>query len=389
MGYTNNATVKEGDLHSEEKKHFAVNSIQNTAYVKRMCVRKPYSINNIYHYDHDNLYPQKVVAITERSWATSSCKKTFSDFVSGDGWSDENVNKEIFNSEGLTGYELLRNISNEKALFGFALHFNYNLAGLITEITPIDFEDLRVTFDKKLAYNDDWSNYAKNDTVVYNAFNPDNAIDEIREVGIENYTGQVLYWTGTNKIYPLAKCDAAIDSAQYQAESELFKLRNVQNDFSVSGVLKYPIAIDSNREWQAAKAKIQNEAVGANNAGRIILMGTTPDIDSSGNFFEKFERNNADTLFVNQNKEAKEIIFSIYRQPMILGAINPGGGWPNAQEMQDAFEFYNSIVEQDRKEIEKTMKTVFDNSIWNYNEVTILPKKLIKNGTEPGVDNAE
>ena len=50
----------------------------------------------------------------------------------------------------------------------------------------------------------------------------------------------------------------------------------------------------------------------------------------------------------------------------------------NQQELNDAFVYYNSIVEQDRKEVEKALKKVFDVSIWGEQNVEIVPKMLIK-----------
>jgi len=270
-----------------------------------------------------------------------------------------------------------------KSQLGFSLHFNFNIQGVISEINIIDFEDLRVSKKNTILYCDDWANpYVKN-TVEYNLFNPNNVISEIKEAGgIENYKGQVLYWTGTNKIYPLASFDAALDSGQYQAENELFKLRNIQNDFSGSGALTYPMNLDSTEEWNDVKEKIKMNGIGADNASRVFLfpknMGTG---DSGGNqkVWESFERKGVDKLFETQNKEAKETIFSVLRQPQILGGVNPGGGWPNAEEIQDAFIYYNSIVEQDRKEVEKVLSKVFEYSIWGIKEVLIMPKMLIKN----------
>jgi hypothetical protein len=401
---TTNATVKNDDNLNEDIK-YPVNSIQTQAYVKRLCIYANMGTRNIYNYDVDNLYPQKVLAIRDRSNSLSSATKTFSDFITGDGWSDENLNSLEVNSEGQNMYDILRSISNQKSCLGFSLHFNFNIQGIITEINEIDFEDIRVTKDNKLEYNQDWSRYNKNKSIIYNRFSPDPVIikkEIIESGGIEDYEGQVLYWTGTNKIYPLASFDAALDSGQYQAEKELFKLRNIQNDFTASGLLTYPITLNNMKEWSDVKEKIKQKGVGSDNAGRIILMGVSPDSETNRKFWEPFERQNSDDLFVNQNKDSKEVIFSVLRQPQILGGIKPDGGWPNQQELEDAFVYYNSIVEQDRKEVEKQIKKIFANSIWaNFNDITILPKMLIKNegtgtnkknttenGTGTGTNNA-
>ncbi len=376
MGQTNASDIKEKKLSSEK---VAVNSLQTTALVRRICVQTAYNVDGILTYDSDNLYPQKILSIIQRSWAATSASKTLSDFITGDGFADEAINKEILNEKGQTGYDLLRFVSDQKSKIGFSFHVNYNIQGQVSEINYIDFEDLRVTKKGTLVWRSDWSKPMFGGDIEYNLFNPNNVIKEIQEAGgIENYKGQVIYWTGTNKVYPLAQADAAIDSAQYQAESELFKLRNLQNDFTGSGAFQYPANLDSNEDFKEAKLKLKSEGTGANNAGTIVLVGTTADYEGAKNLWHPFERSNVDKLYETQNKEAKETIFSVLRQPMILGAINPSGGWPNAQEMEDAFIYYNSIVEQDRKEVEKTLKKVFDASIWAFEKVEILPKVLIK-----------
>lgn len=384
-----NATVRQHEDPASDIK-VPINSIQTQAYVKRLSIFSPMGLNNIYHYDIDNLYPQKVLAIRDRSWSLTSATKTLSDFITGDGWSDEALNELVVNSDGSTMYDILRHISNEKNCLGFTLHVNYTIDGLVSEINEIDFEDIRVTRSNKLAYNPDWSQYTRNKTIEYYRFNPNPAVVKeqiIESGGIEEYTGQVFYWTGTNKIYPKSVFDAAIDSGQYQAETELFKLRNVQNDFTPSGLINYPISLDTTKDWLQVKNALKTKGIGPNNAGKVILIGTTPDMaERSGKFWEPFERQNSDKLFVNQNRDSKEVIFSVLRQPQILGGVKPDGGWPNQNELEDAFVYYNSIVEQDRKEVEKAVKKIFESSIWDeFSEFQILPKMLIKNegsGTE-------
>lgn len=379
MGYTN-ATDEKAEVKKNQPK-VAVNSIQTTALVKRLCIHHSYNLDGIISYDNDNLYPEKVISIKQRSWALTSATKTLSDFITGDGFEDETLNDLVLNSEGLTGYDLLRDISDQKSEIAFAIHINYNIQGVVSEINLVDFESFRVTEDGRLVWRKDWSQIGmmNGDVIYYNFFNPDNVSDEIIKAGgIEKYNGQILYWTGTNKIYPLAPYDAAIDSGQYQAEAELFKLRNIQNDFSGSGAFQYPANLDNDADFITAKNKLKNEGTGANNAGTTVFVGTTPDNEGAKNLWHPFERKGVDKLYELQNKEAKEAIFSVFRQPMILGAINPGGGWPNSQEMEDAFVYYNSITERDRQDTEKALTKIFEASIFEVADVKIKPKMLIK-----------
>ena len=370
----NNATDRRQDY------NVPINSIQSTAYVERIAVDKFYSFDDVYQYDLDNLYPQKYIEAVKRSWSASSATETLSDFIAGDGFVNEELNELEVNSDGVTMYEILVSVAKQKAKLGFALHFNYDISGRITDINEIDFEAIREGKYGMLYWNYDWATrYTTFDyEIQYHRFNPDNAINEIKEVGIENYNGQVMYWTGTGKIYPTGRIDSALDAAQYQAENELFKLRNIQNDFSASGAYKYPKNLDKDSDFQQVKEKIKHKGTGANNAGRVLLVGVTQDTDLNGKMWESFERSNVDKLYTEQNREAKEAIFSSLRQPMILGAVTYSGGWPNKDELNNAYVYYNSIVERDRKDIERQLAKIFKNSVWGEKDVEIKPKILIK-----------
>ena len=59
-----------------------------------------------------------------------------------------------------------------------------------------------------------------------------------------------------------------------------------------------------------------------------------------------------DKLFQNQNEETKFNIYSVFNQPPILSGISKDGMF-NAASYTDAFNYYNSIIEKDRQELER------------------------------------
>lgn len=371
------------------KRYVTVNSIDQVVYTPRQVLHT-FNYQDIVPYgNYDNLYPQKVISVAQKSWALSTALATYKDFIIGDGFGD--ADQMVINEKGQTLFDLLTFIAGDKSKFGFAVHVNYNALGQIVEIQTLDFEDLRYNNKGKLVYNPDWSkrydtkNYEKEKE--YNLFNPDTALDEIKEVGIENYNGQVFYWTGQNKIYPLATFDAALEAGQYQADQSLSSLRNIQNGFSLGGAFVYPKNIDNQTEKSDLLQHLNDNTTGGNNTGRIWAMGIPAGVEGIDKLtqFIPFERSDIDNLFTNQNKEAREAIFSNFRQPAILNAISETGMF-NQQSLQDAFVFYNSIVEKDRKEVEKTLNKIMSFSIWGNPNLTIKPKTLIKSETN-GNDN--
>jgi len=363
------------------KRYVTVNSIDQVVYTPRQVLHT-FNYTDIVPYGNfDNLYPQKVISVAQKSWALTSALETFKDFIIGDGLGEQD--QLVINEKEQTLFELLTYIAKDKSKFGFAIHVNYNALGQITELQTLDFEDLRFNNEAKIVYNPDWSNrYATENhekETVYNLFKPETVLEEIKEVGIENYTGQIYYYTGQNKLYPLSTFDSALEAGQYQADQSLASLRNIQNGFSLGGAFIYPKNLEHQDEKQDVLTDLNNNATGGNNQGRIWTMGVPAGIEGIEKMtqFIPFERTDIDSLYTNQNKEAREAVFSVFRQPAILNAISESGMF-NQQSLQDAFVFYNSIVEKDRKEVEKTLNKIMSFSVWGNLNLTIKPKTLIK-----------
>lgn len=369
----------------------AVNTLQHTLFVERLCQRID-NTKDIYLYDLDNLYPQKVKSIAQRSPSTLTAIETASDFVNGDGFLNEAINNENFeiNNEGETPLDLLRFIASEKKTFkGFAIHVNYNRFGQIAEISGIPFEFVRVSSDPGkpgFKVSKDWGskhNYylgkQQEEIHHYNAFNPEAALKEIQEEGFDTYKGQILYFKEDKKsIYPLCKFDAVMDYSQFEAEAALYQLSNVQNDFSLSGVLKLFKNTTFKEQNDDVAGKLGAKGTGGFNAGRLMTVEIPPMGGEIQNFnlFEPFSRNNIDKLFQNQNKNAETKIFAKYKQPKVLSSITDAGMF-NDQQLEDAYNYYNTVTEIDRSEIRKVFNKVFNASIWQGFDFEIKPQEWI------------
>lgn len=385
------STFTQDNLRRDQRYYSTANSIDQVIYTPRLAKHtnnyqdiKPYG-------NYDNLYPQKIIEVANKSWALSTALATFKDFIIGNGLgkSDEL----IINSRTQTLFDLLTYVALDKSRLGFAIHVNYNALGKIIEMQHVDFDALRYNEDGLLVYNPDWSNRYATDNykyeVIYNLFDPEKAIEQANEVGWENYTGQIFCWTGTNSIYPLATFDAALEAGQYQADEELFKLRNIQNGFALAGVFTYPKSAENQKENDGVIDSLRGDGSGANNSGRFTVLALPAGIEGTDKIvqFIPFERSNIDGLYTNQNKESREAIFSVFRQPAVLNAISESGMF-NQQSLQDAFVFYNSIVEKDRKEVEKALNKIMSYSVWGNMNLEIQPKTLIKsvNNDTSGLD---
>lgn len=373
-----------GKFNKEEEsgdKKYTINTIQRTVFVERLP--NPLNIRSLARdylpFDFDNLYPNKIKAIAERSGSTKTAIGTLSSFISGEGFG-ETENKIEVNSDGQTLWDILRFVTGTRAMFdGVCLHFNFNLLGEITEINEINFESLRLTPDMKyIIQNHDWRTYQKRKCEVFPIFDPEKVLEQIQEAGdIDNYKGQVLYWTPRKQdVYCLCRFDSVLDDAQFEAESKIYKLSCIQNDFAIGGLIKYPYQLDTTEQIQDLKVKVK-ESKGSRNAGKNWLLPVSNELMNS-RMFEQMSRNNIDGLFTNQNKEAKHNIYAAFQQPPILNGIATQGMF-NQENFKDAFDYYNSYVETDRKEIEKLINEIIAASAWNnLGTLTVSPKIFIE-----------
>ena len=357
----------------------AVNSIQRTLFVERLYVNKAYPADRIIPYDYDNLYPNKIKSIAQRSGTTMSAIGTLSSFISGEGIPS---NDTIINSEGQTIWDILRHISFSKSMFkGFALHFNYNIFGQITEINPINFEFIRWSRDlKKFVVNPDWfRRNRRNEEIIYHPFNPSTVLSEINQTGgIDKYNGQLFYWIPCiSDYYTVCNWDEVLDDAQFEAEAKLYSLSSIQNDYSLSGILSYPRNITDEKEIEDIKEDLQKDK-GSANAGGIRVVSALPSESlTNWKWFTPISRNNIDTLHSNQIERAKFNIYAAFRQPPILNGIATQGMF-NEASFADAFNYYNSSTETERKEVEKELVKILSFSIWsNMGAIQIQPKKFI------------
>lgn len=368
----------------EEPKRVTINSIERTQYVARL----PKFNGRFKHfipYGSDNLYPQKIKSIAQRSGTTISAIKTMSRFIAGDGFIGMDT---IVNKRGQRLWDIHRFKCYQLSMFGgFTLHFNYNLNGDISEITPVEFEFVRRSKDSKhYIVCNDWegSLLGKSQETYYKPFNKSKVIEEINEVGIENYNGQLFYYAPNKEgYYPLATWDSALDDAQFEAEAKLYSLSAIQNDYSLGGIFAYPKTLESSSEIQNVKKQFQGDK-GSANAGGIKVVGIMPNSEMANHkWFTPITRNDIDNLHKQQKEDAKFNIYAAFTQPPILNGVATGGMF-NQESFLDAFSFYNSVIESERKDIEKIWSEIIGLSVWsNLGKIEITPKSFIqrdKNG---------
>lgn len=364
-----------------QSKMVTINTIQRTALVERLCVNRIYSHDNIIPYDIDNLYPNKIKNIALRSGTVKGAIQTQSAFVRGEGFDGMDI---IINRDGNTLWDILKFMAQQKSMFGgYALHFNLNAFGEITEIQTLPFEWERWHRDlDKIVVNKDWGKRRKfKEEKTYDAFNKNSIDGQLERVeNIDDYDGQILYMNDSiHEIYTTTGWDAVIDDAQFEAEAKIYSLSSIQNDYSLSGIVIIPKYLEDDEEVQNWIKELKKDT-GTANAGGIRVFGVTPSEEMRAwPWFKPISRNNIDNMFENQKKTAKENIYHWFRQPSILNGMSESGMF-NTDDYYQAFTYYNNQTETERKDLEKQLSWILSNSIFPLDKVEIKPKTFEING---------
>lgn len=379
------------------------NSIDFLTNVQRLAVIKS-TCQGIYHYGYDNKYPTKIIEISKRSGSLETTKEVFSKFLAGRGFEGatakdvKNDTAIVINEKGQTAFDLLKFCANQKANINIAIHVNYNQLGEAIEFNFVQYDFVRRKVNRENEKynryiitniwhleNDIYNNYSMpvmqqfnrwiNDKKVNLDFtalevfeyNPDPVI--VREQieisgGIENYPGQLFYMKRTEDIYQRAIFDSVIDSAQFEAEANLFSLSNIQNGFAIGGIFKHFGSSDNTKEMQELKEKLRH-GTGSINAGRIFTVAFQDNADGNipDNLFEPITHANIDSLFEKQLNNAKESIKEKFNAPNALIGRDTTGNFAT-QKMQETFEFYNAMTQDYRIELEIELTKLFKNSVF-------------------------
>jgi len=181
-------------------------------------------------YGRDNSFPLRLAKLVQESPTASASISVFSDFIEGSGFSDPSLKDKVINAKG-EKFGMLHSITCEAyALFrGFAWLLKYNIAGDITEIYPIPFENVRLGAPdasgviSKIFVNPYYGTpqMDKMYTKVYDSYTPDRqSVLKQMQRDKNKFKGQILYFGTTrplSRFYPepdyyAAKSWMAIDA---------------------------------------------------------------------------------------------------------------------------------------------------------------------------------
>lgn len=381
---------------------------------KRVDVRYLQTLG-IQTYGEDNLYPQTFRNILAASPTGAECLDRFADFIEGNGFRDVPFSESVVNRKGDTADDIHALVCRDVAYYnGLALHVNYNIYGDIVELHHVPFENCRLAesddngYVGKIAIHPDWSGQktrggkvikvAKENIDYIDVFNPDKRVvaAQIEAAGgIEYYKGQVLWVSLSGKdIYPTGKGDRVVTEMSTDEGLANVKYRNVRNNFLPAAMIftKKGTNITFDQDGNEIDSRDDDDSFsdsllqlqGDTNCGK--LMEVTLETDEDKPEVVTLNSKNYDKEFTVTDISVTERIYSAFGQEpwycIRIGKVGFSG-----DILEDAFEYYNSIVSKQQRLIERTFTRVFRHfyeAVNASNDFSVEPLKYVRNA---GVSN--
>jgi hypothetical protein len=335
---------------------------------------KDNKISHIQNYDVDNNYPGRIMDIIKASGTATSCANLYAKFMNGKGFKDTKFWKSKINRKGVTVDKLVRsNCYDISRTHGYALHLNYNALFQVNEVTYVPFDYCRLGFEDdnsyvaKIALYDDWACKKRNKINkediryidVYNP-NPDVILSQIEKAGgINNYKGQIFWRSFDGDSYPLSICDPVIEDVISDSGIKKFRLRTTSTSFMPSHIVEYPYEFESEEERQEEKSNWE-KFQGTENSNKIFMLEKPNGSDQKLNII-KVDWQDFDKVYESTNRTVKDSIIECFSIPPVLLGVAVAGKLGTADEIKDAYNFYNSVTSDERKMIEEDYFEIFSN----------------------------
>jgi len=335
-------------------------------------------------YGESNDYPQMVVEIVDASCTGGSCVDIYAKFISGRGFVDTDFYKMVVNGKGQSNDYILDQISKDYATFGgFALHVNYNANLKATSLQHVPFETIRLeklndeTSDfERVATHPDWGRrltnlrkWKKDDIQFYHLFNPELVSEQVIAAGgWANYKGQIFYFSNEGeKTYPLPIFDSELTDMNTEEGISNVSNRNVRSNFLTAGMFINYVNDNKNaagRIEEEDKGRTQDNGIetalkgfqGDEKAGKMLYI-ELEDGDTKPEFVS-FKGTNYDKEFNVTEESVQNNIGRVFNQPPILRAENVGANF-GADLMKNAYDYYNSVIENERLNVERVYTSIF------------------------------
>lgn len=327
--------------------------------------------DNYVKYGEDNLFPQKLVELYNRSSIHAACVNAVTEAIVGQGLTCKTeVYLERANSRGESWNDIFSKAALDYKLYGtFALEIIYSNDRNKIEVYHIDYGLLRAAekdYRGRIPgyyVSTEWKKYTRftkgvEDKEIFYlpVYDPSKRFEEPNQIYVRK-----SYRPG-QEYYPLPDYVGALRVIETDTEIDNFHCSNLKNGLTPSLMIT-TFTNGSDSENQAVLESLKGEYAGTENAGTIMYIDV-PSKDQAP-IVTPIASTGTDQYYTTINDTIVQKILTAHRitSPMLLG-IKTEGQLGGRAEMIDAYSlFYTMVIEPLQQDVLKCFNILFE---YNY-----------------------
>jgi len=314
-------------------------------------------------YGVDNLFPNYLISLLNKSSLHSAIVKQKSMLIGGGGIAKTNLSpeaqlfiKNVYNDDDLD--EILFKIAVDLEVYGaFFLNLIWSKdRERIAEINYIDPSKVRICVPdseekypqiEKYWISDGWEKLDKYPPVLYDGFSTNDKKNRSQILYVKEYR------PGTEWYAKPEYGEAGMRWIETEYEIANYHLNNIKNGFHPSMHINFPIGQPSMEEASEIIRRLKNQYQGSDMAGNVLV--TFSDKAETSATFDPIELNSSDARFLMLNEQVTDGILKAHRvtNPALFGIETPGA-LGSRNEMLESLEiFQTQYTEPKQRLIEK------------------------------------
>ncbi|WP_312745926.1 hypothetical protein [Sphingobacterium multivorum] len=308
------------------------------------------------NWGEDNLYPNFLIDIADKSSLHGSILNSKSNYIYGDGLIDKKSGEfleEIQVNEDDSLSELIKKCINDLVYFNaFAVEVTFNQLGEPYSYYHVPFQHVRLNNSKTTFFvNKDWKNTPRTVLSYPKYFPKSNDTTEPKIFYFNSYNVSV------NNTYPTPDYKCIESAVTDMLVTTLFK-NSVANGFSLTKVVKKFDGKINEEQKRIATKKFKDIFSGAEGENMLIEFNSPQE---KGMEIDTIEADDYASKLIEVIKKTERNILSAHQATSsILFGIEKEGSLGNATELENAYQlFKNNYVKDKRIEIVNAFNKLF------------------------------
>jgi hypothetical protein len=314
-----------------ENRIFSLNFSENDYVVPIPIEKIQRDSSDMVPFGVDNMFPQNLLALTERTPLVSSIIDKITKYVYGEGVNDE-YNNIIVDDKGTTFPELVYGVINDYITFGaLGIQVRRNQYGEIKKLDRLRVERIRTNEDNDTFwYSKQWSKYSKAN-LVYNAY---------KGVDAKKQTDSIMYYKNPSgrHVYGFAPFWSSMDDITTAMALAEYATNTVNNAFTPSAIVTLCEGKPTPDEAKKVEKELNQKFCGTKNNAKLLVCFA--DSKDSAPDVTPFQSADVNAHYLSLKEQVRENILAAFSIDGILVGLHTNDGVFSQEAFEQSFKIF-------------------------------------------------